>query len=130
MTAASLKAFIAGATLTADGCLEPPEEGVICRAADSLASVKAFENVLAIAAHGTVICDHTDKPEIRELVAAIKWCLLDLCAAINQPAEPVEPTQEMLAAGERAWRNRNLQDPQSEPIRDCYRAMRAAAPRP
>ena len=36
---------------------------------------------------------------------------------------PLEPTPEMLAAGERAWMNRDLSDPNSAPIRDCYRAM-------
>jgi hypothetical protein len=34
-----------------------------------------------------------------------------------------EPTQAMHQAGEKAWMNRNLRDPNSNPLDDCYRAM-------
>ena len=40
---------------------------------------------------------------------------------------PREPTGAMIAAGEHAWMNRNLADPKSEPLSDCYRAMVSAA---
>lgn len=43
---------------------------------------------------------------------------------------PVEPTPEMMASGERAWMNRDLSRPDSNPISDCYRAMLASAPAP
>ena len=39
-----------------------------------------------------------------------------------------EPTAEQMKAGEQAWMNRNLADPESNPIRDCYKAMLTAAP--
>jgi hypothetical protein len=41
---------------------------------------------------------------------------------------PVEPTEKMMAAGEHAWKHRNLNDPNSHPIRDCYKAMLSAVP--
>jgi hypothetical protein len=34
-----------------------------------------------------------------------------------------EPDEGMLGAGEHAWMNRNLRDPKSEPIPDCFTAM-------
>jgi hypothetical protein len=36
------------------------------------------------------------------------------------------PSEEMLKAGEHAWMNRDLNDPASHPIRDCFRAMLTA----
>jgi hypothetical protein len=45
-----------------------------------------------------------------------------------QGGDAREPTPEMLAAGERAWMGRNLADPKSNPIRDCYLAMVAHRP--
>jgi hypothetical protein len=40
---------------------------------------------------------------------------------------PEEATGKMLSAGEHAWMHRNLRDPDSAPIRDCYRAMLATS---
>lgn len=38
-----------------------------------------------------------------------------------------EPSAEMLNDGELAWMSRNLADPKSEPMRDCWQAMIDAA---
>ncbi len=36
------------------------------------------------------------------------------------------PSEGMMEAGEHAWMNRDLNDPASHPIRDCFRAMLTA----
>lgn len=36
------------------------------------------------------------------------------------------PSEGVIEAGERAWMNRDLNDPESHPIRDCFRAMLTA----
>lgn len=40
---------------------------------------------------------------------------------------PREATENMQQAGEYAWMHRNLNNPNSNPLQDCYRAMLAAA---
>jgi hypothetical protein len=65
-------------------------------------------------------------------LTAERDALLAHTAALEQRVRELEaklrkPTKEMLAAGERAWMNRDLGDPESEPIRDCYLAMIEAA---
>ena len=39
----------------------------------------------------------------------------------------IEPTLAMRGQGEQAWMDRNPNDPDSDPIRDCHRAMITAA---
>lgn len=38
-------------------------------------------------------------------------------------SELMEPSEGMRQKGERAWMDRRLDDPESEPIRDCWQAM-------
>jgi predicted nucleic acid-binding Zn-ribbon protein len=51
----------------------------------------------------------------------------DLDKARAELATLREVTDEMLAAGEYAWMHRDLSDPESSPLRDCYQAMFDAA---
>jgi hypothetical protein len=53
------------------------------------------------------------------------WNYVEQAEAALSAGSP-EPTREMIEAGERAWMSRNLNDPDSNPIRDCYLAMEAA----
>lgn len=70
-------------------------------------------------------CSFKDIPALLDRAAAEIKCLRAAAVGANAGTEI---TPEMMAAGEHAWMHRNLNDPDSHPIRDCYLAMVAARP--
>jgi hypothetical protein len=90
---------------------------------------------LVLAAHDRVL---SLEPAVPHMSARRKIDRKDALSVINRLRDELqaaiaalsagspEPTREMIEAGERAWMSRNLNDPDSNPIRDCYLAMEAA----
>lgn len=77
------------------------------------------------------ICMALYGEEIRDalLISPLeRWeCFDSADAAIATMFERLRtPSEGMIEAGERAWMNRDLNDPESHPIRDCFRAMLTA----